>query len=271
MKKNQKELKCGLVDIHGPTASDKACSIFENLAELFECETNTEAADTLVKKWNFLSKKGKLDLDSESDYVSIRTSKTHIVDLAVLINELSGNTLEKKDISSAKKEVKSWKQPEAFLWDKGDVFYIKISDSVTVYGQVLDKTSYNAPTCVLFSYFTDNPANCIDRILTSEPITILHVDDGCLNDQTWVVFGREDPVLKPDSGPCGKKGAVGSIDWDGLETIARAWHGLNPWNRYYKDDYLDEMLLEGVSRPSNAVMLDRASLEKYGIKRAEWV
>lgn len=107
-------------------------------------------------------------------------------------------------------------------------------------------------------------------VKTSKPISILHVHDVHLNDGTWKVIGNIKAILPPGSGPCGVRGAVGSIDWDGLETLANAWHGLKPWNKYYKEDYLDRFLLKGVTRPENVILLNREELESLGVKRHEW-
>jgi hypothetical protein len=270
MSKNQKHLEIGHIKIHGPTFSDKKCSIFEDLAELFKCETNFDAAKLLKDEWELLDKKGKIDLDSESDFVSILMAKSQSIDLAILINKLAGKNIDKKVITSAKKELKTWKQPEAFLWKAGDVFYIGLTESIVVYGQVLSDDD-KMPTCALFSYFTKTPTNNIDAILSSKAITILHVSDDYLNDQSWVVIGNRTSSLDISAAPCGISGEIGSKYWDGLKILARAWHGLDPWNRYYKENYLDEKLLEGVSRPDKAVVLNRIDLETLGVSRPEWV
>ncbi|MBT9139016.1 MAG: hypothetical protein DDT31_01596 [Syntrophomonadaceae bacterium] len=76
--------------------------------------------------------------------------------------------------------------------------------------------------------------------------------------------------MPPGSGPCGAKGIVGSIDWDGLETLANAWHGLKPWNVYYREDFLEGFLLKWVTRPENVILLNREELELLGVKRPEW-
>jgi hypothetical protein len=48
---------------------------------------------------------------------------------------------------------------------------------------------------------------------------------------------------------------VGGVSWEGLEILANAWHGLEPWNRFFRTDFLDQHLMRGVERPASAVML----------------
>lgn len=260
----------GSVEIHGPTASEKRCSIFINLAKLFNTEYTSDAVEILKLKWKETGKKGKLDIDAESDYVSILTSKSAIVDLAILINDISSNKYELNNVNEARNIIKGWKQPEPYAWEIGDIFTFQLNNGSFAYGQVLDKTYYNAPTCLLFSYKSEEIEHNIKAVINSKPISILHVHDDHLNDGAWKVIGNTKAILPPGSGPCGVKGAIGSTDWDGLEILANAWFGLKPWNEYYKEDYLDKYLLSNVTRPENAIFLNKEELEALGVKRPEW-
>lgn len=38
--------------------------------------------------------------------------------------------------------------------------------------------------------------------------------------------------------------------------LANAWRGLEKWNEYFRDDYLDRHLLPGIARPANADLLE---------------
>lgn len=260
----------GSVKIHGPTASEKRCSIFMDLAELFNAECTSDAVEILKSKWKESGKKGKLDIDAESDYVSILTSKSAIVDLALLINDISSIKYELNNVNEVRKIIKGWKQPEPYAWEIGDIFTFQLNNGTFAYGQVLDKTYYNAPTCLLFSYKSEEVEKDIKTVINSKPISILHVQADHLNDGSWKVIGNTKVVLPPGSGPCGARGSIGSIDWDGLETLANAWHGLKPWNKYYKEDCLEKFLLKGVARPENVILLNREELESLGVKRPEW-
>lgn len=262
----------GAVKIQGPTVAEKRCSIFLDLANVFKTEFTSEAVDILKNRWKDGGYRGRLDIDFESDFVSVLASKSIIVDLALLINNYAPHEiiLEQSAIDHARKVIKSWKQPKPFAWGIGDVFSFKLIDGMFSFGQILDKTSYNAPTCLLFSYKAESEFQNIDKILKSQCLSILHVFDDDLNQGLWKVIGNTKPILAANSGPCGARGAVGSKDWNGLEVLSNAWHCLRPWNNFYTDDYLDKFLLEGVTRPKNAIILTKDELEKYGIKRPEW-
>lgn len=94
----------GPLEIQGPTASEKRCSIFVDLAELLNMEYTSDAVEKLKSEWKELGKKGKLDIEAESGYVSILTSKSAIVDLALLINDISSQRRELDKKMSVKLE-----------------------------------------------------------------------------------------------------------------------------------------------------------------------
>lgn len=270
MSNQQKSYVLGSLEIIGPTASEKRCSIFVNLAGLFNTEYTSDAVEILETKWKESGKKGKLDIDPESDYVSILASRSAIVDLALLINDISSKKYELNSIDEARKTIKGWKQPKRYVWEVGDIFTFQLENGNFAYGQVLGKTGYNAPTCLLFSYKSEGIEQDIKTVESSKPISILHVDGDNLNNGSWKVLGNTKPVLPLDSGPCGAIGTVGSIYWDGLEILANAWHGLKPWNKYYKEDYLEQFLLKGIARPENIILLNKEELQSLGVKRPEW-
>lgn len=272
MSENKMYTLLGSIKICGPTSREKRCNIFVNLAALFGCEFNKEAALKLQTEWKKMAFKAKLDIDSESDFVSIYVSKSAVVELAVLINQMAieKHALDQELIESVRNEIKKWKAPEPFQWNIGDIFYLVLSENLLAYGQVLGNFRGIAPTCVLFEYFTESPTLNISTVLNARPLAILHVSSDHLDDNKWIVIGNSKPVLNPNSGPCGERGAVGSRDWDGLEILAKAWCALKPWNQYYKENYLDEFLLSGVCRPQRVILLGRSALEALGIKRSEW-
>lgn len=265
-------ISLGSINISGPTSREKRCNVFVDLAALFGCEYSKEAALKLKTEWKKSGFKAKLDIDSESDFVSIYVSKSAVVELAVLINQLAieKHALDQELIESVRNEIKKWKAPEPFKWNVGDIFYVALSENLLAYGQVLGSFRGVAPTCVLFEYFTECPTLNISTVLNSRPLAILHVSSHHLDDKEWIVIGNSNPVLNPSSGPCGERGAVGSKDWDGLETLAKAWCALKPWNQSYKENFLDEFLLSNVCRPQRVILLGRSELEALGIKRPEW-
>ncbi len=70
-------------------------------------------------------------------------------------------------------------------------------------------------------------------------LSILHVASEHLDSREWIVIDRRAPVNDPFSGPCGK-----SVSWDGLDYLARLWHGFMPWNANF-DRYLMRSVKHG--------------------------
>ena len=42
-----------------------------------------------------------------------------------------------------------------------------------------------------------------------------------------------------------------------LSSLANAYYGLAPWNAFYKDTYFDELLLPGIARPSDVMLVSK--------------
>ncbi len=78
--------------------------------------------------------KGKLDLDSESDFVSICGSRRVIVDVAILINELSQTAppIEAKRIEEVRRHLRAFRRTKPKAWSVGDVFAVPLQDILQV-------------------------------------------------------------------------------------------------------------------------------------------
>jgi hypothetical protein len=98
-----------------------------------------------------------------------------------------------------------------------------------------------------------------------KPISILHLTGMLLNNGKWKVLFNETVRLNPDSGCGGKNGNVGSSSYSDntLEGLANAYWGLKPWNVEHDENFYDEILLKNISRPNNAIILNKADRQKY--------
>lgn len=249
----------GAVTIWLPTAGDASCSILHDLADTFGLETNADAVDRLRRAWRESGCKGRLDIDHEADFVSIHAGRDAIVDVVALIDRLAlpqmSRNVSEQEVARVRALVKAHRRPPRFRWEVGDVFALPLSDGTFAFGQVLwemnfaKRSGLRAPTCALFEHragATDDthvPEVDLDEIVTSRTLVILHVASEHLDGREWVVIGRRPPMSDPFSGPCGEPGKVGSVSWDALDLLARAWHGLQPWNKN-----LDRYLLRGIRR-----------------------
>jgi len=258
-------VRLGALKIWLPSAGRSYCYIFHDLAELLGVECNGDAAARLEAEWKRRGKRGRLDLDYEADFVSIHAGRDAIVEAALLIHELAVPDVPRptdEEVARVRATIKQHKRPAPALWEVGDVFAAPLADGTFIFGQVLWEPVFEkgagvrAPTVSLLEYRLPRPDEVdIDEVVRSRTLAILHVQSHSLAEGRWRVVGRRPVTSDPFGGPCGRFGAVGSVCWDGLEILANAWYGLEPWNQYFRPDHLDQYLMKGVSRPASARML----------------
>ncbi|MFB3167350.1 Imm26 family immunity protein [Neobacillus sp. 179-C4.2 HS] len=165
----ESSLLVGKIAINFPDYSSKEFFIFEDLAELFNFETNYEAEKYIKKK---LKENGikKVSIDSESDFVSIQT-KSHslILDIAILINELANVSLDKETIRDLKNTLISVKPPKKQKWRLGDIFTIPIEDGTFCFGQIVELIEGTFPICVVFN-LNNSVTPTLQELVSSEII-----------------------------------------------------------------------------------------------------
>lgn len=275
-------IRLGELEINLPGVSDPSCSIVHDLAGLLGLEFNHHAEEQLKRAWVRGAQSGVLDLDHEADSVSIHAGRDAIVRVAVLIHELADPplVLDPAEVERVRKLVRRHRRPKPYAWRVGELFQVPLADGRYCFGQVLWEQDFaagsklRAPTCTLLEHVTAHaagpdalPSDTLEEILTARTVAILHVGSDHLDSQRWKVVGWHEPMDDPFSGPCGTPGKAGCVSWDGLETLANAYWGLQAWNPFYRDDYLDRFLLAGVERPEAAVMLDATQLAARGVTR----
>ena len=256
-------IQVGLLSIELPDVSEARCHLMHDLTELFGVETNQDALEHFRVAWREAGHKGRLDLDCESDFVFIYAGRDAILEAAALIHTLAGKPLPAAELAAARAQLRAHKRPKPRRWNVGDVFAVPLIDGSLGFGQVLWEQDFaagsglRAPTCALFELHASAAPGDLDEVVTSRTIAILHEPSRALDSARWQVLGNRPPANAPFSGPCGQPGKVGAVSGDHLEQLANAYHGLAPWNAYYKDDYLDFYLLPGITRPASAVLVPR--------------
>jgi len=252
MKIENNTLKFFAFDILMPDESCSRFGIFHDLAALFGLEYNAEAVKLLRKTLRASDKdpKRKARIDWEADRVSITTAQAGVIlVVAETINELSAPEFRQPFDEAASSQLldllTSWERPRPKKWKVGDVFCIPLRDGSFAYGQVLAQ-DYRTPTCSLFELRTEQMQRDWQVVPKSRIITILHLGPELLDKGIWVVLGNQPVSADPDSGPGGRQGQIGcrSFGANKLVQLAEAYHGLIPWNSFYKQDYLDELLME---------------------------
>lgn len=264
----QYKIQVGQITINLPDENQSSFSIFEDLAELFDKEFQSEAIKLL--KSQIKDVKPKPSIDSESDFASITTSNVDtLLSVINVIIELSTNEIKKsfaqvdqaelqKIFTRAKKN-----RPKPKEWNIGDVFAIPLLDNTFSFGQVLDKKYC---TCVLFAIRSINSGLTFEEFKKLTPISILHLGKDLLNNGQWKVLFNIKPTLNPDNGSGGKFGTIGCTSYGGggiMNDLANAYWGLEPWNVLYVENYYDEILLKGVIRPNTALILNPIDRQKY--------
>ncbi|MDR7002924.1 hypothetical protein [Neobacillus niacini] len=125
----ESSLSIGKITVQFPDHSSKEFFIFEDLASLFNFETSYEAEKFIKKRLKDNGITKKVDFDSESDFVSIRTRNADVIlEIAILINEIASSPIDKDAIKDFKKLLLAAKPPKKQKWGIGDIFSIPLSD-----------------------------------------------------------------------------------------------------------------------------------------------
>lgn len=265
---NQYRYKLGPITINFPDENQSNFSIFEDLAALFGKEYQSEAVKLLRSELKDI--KPKASIDYESDNASITTP--NIGSLLAVINsiiELSDEKHKKLFPGINQDELKivfanaKKNRPRAKIWQTGDVFAIPLNDNTFSIGQVIDKKHHC--TCALFAIRTNTIPIDQSAFKNYKPIAIMHTTDSLLNNGKWTILFNEPVTLNPNEGAGGRYGAVGSKSYSpGIMTdLANAYWGLQPWNTWFDEKYLDKLLLKGLTVPNTALILNETERQKY--------
>lgn len=260
----------GPIKIHLPDENQSYFSLFEDFAELFDKEFQSEAYKLLKEKLKDV--KPKPQMDYEADFISIETTNVDtllatieaVVFLSCTDFKLQFPVIDYEALRIEFTEVKK-NRPKPKVWDTGDVFTIPLRDNSYSIGQVLDKRRC---TCALFEFKSHNkPSLETINFKQLKPISICHLSNGdLLNNGTWEVIFNATVSLNPNSGHGGKPGEIGSRSYGGcgiLTDLAEVYWGLYPWNTKYHENFYDEMLLKKVNRPASALVLNPIERQKF--------
>ena len=263
-----KQYQIGPIKINLPDENQGYFSIFEDLAEFFGKEYQSDAVKSLRSKLKNI--KPKATIDYEADFTHITT--TNVDTLISVINaiiELSKDKYEdySKIDSLALREIllqAKKNRPKPIEWKIGDIFAIQLADKTFSFGQVLDKKYC---TCVLFNYRSGKPELSKLNYLELQPLSILHLSNGdLLNNGHWSIISNEQVKIDPNMGYGGKAGTIGSISHGrcrAMVDLANAYWGLEPWNVMFEENYYDKLLLKGIPIPNTAVILSQEDRVKY--------
>lgn len=223
-------LTIGSIEVHLPSASMAYHSIMLDLAEALDVDENAVALKLFLDAWRQDGPRHRLGADREADYAFLRGGKDAILRAAVLIHELAGWPLGDDEVTRARAALRAHKRPKAKPWKIGDVFAAPLGDGTFIFGQVLAE-QYRSPTCALFESRAKSTDVPLEEIVTSRTLAIFHEQPDALDEGRWVVIGSFEPVNEPYGGPCGDPFRVGGISTNQFVATARAYFGLETWNR----------------------------------------
>jgi hypothetical protein len=133
----------GKILIRLPDENSKQFYIFQDLADLFGDEYQSDSVSKLRKELKTIDIKPKPSIDYEAENASIRTTNADtIFETAKIINELSIPEIKVNDSKTwtdLQKTLKDWKRPKPQKWTIGDIFTFKVKDDSFVFGQVVGK------------------------------------------------------------------------------------------------------------------------------------
>ncbi|MBG9445275.1 Imm26 family immunity protein [Cytobacillus firmus] len=194
----ESSLLVGKITINFPDYTSKEFFIFEDLAELFNFETNYEAARYIKKKLKVNGINKKVSIDHESDFVSIRT-KSHslILDIAILINEIANVSLDNQTIRDLNNTLNSVKPPKKQKWGFGDVFSIPLEGGTYYFGQIVELIESTFPICVVFNLNKSGmQMPTLQELVSSEIIAAASISSFYLDDFTYKVILTAEPLVQ---------------------------------------------------------------------------
>jgi hypothetical protein len=142
-------------------------------------------------------------------------------------------------------------------WNTGDVFAIELMDKSKIYGQVLDLQMTNIVRVALFNERTD--FIILSELCKAENlISLLASSREQLDYGVWEIMGNKEVNIEVSRYPNEQyrdSGWVGAKHYDAaiIEEFANAYYGLIPWDDWASPNYLDNLLIDPSSKPTNLI------------------
>jgi len=195
------ELIFGSLKIFLPDENTGNFYIFQDIAELFGDEFQSDAVRKLKKEIKSITLKPSPSIDYEGSNASIRTTNPEtLLQTIRIINNLSilkyRHSFSEGDWDNFKHQLFCWKRPKPQKWNVGDVFSIKLMDESYSFGQVVGKH----PTIVLFDIKKDSESVEHCELESAKVVTLLHLLDDRLRDKTWKILSNYKILVDKDSG-----------------------------------------------------------------------
>lgn len=262
------EIQFGHFSISFPDYTFNTFTIFEDLADFFNVDYQSDAVKILKKELTQLELKPKPSIDFESDNTQIESrSADTIFKVANLIMNL---TIPEKQITLTKTEsdeilgrLQSWKRPAKQKWIIGDVFSIPLENSSYCFGQIIGThITKRSPICALYELNKETHSTSFDELSRCRVLSVWNCDSEELDNHTFKIQFKSEIIVNPKKvkNPKISGGAT-------FQTLANVYYGLEPWNVMFKDNYYDDFFQDDIERPKNVMWLNSEERIKYRKER----
>lgn len=153
-------------------------------------------------------------------------------------------------------------------WKPGNVYAVPLTDGSfgIVQAVVASPGLPGVINVAVFDYRYPNLAECRKQVSREHVIALLGTWRAEMNGGWWALIGWSEPCVGVMEFPNVQlQGGVGHVHHSGgiIENLISAYHGLLPWNTNYREDYYDQLLAPGVTRPKAARLLNALELATY--------
>jgi hypothetical protein len=258
------EIKFGHFTINFPNESIGFFSIFENLADFFGTEIQSEAFELLRTELKKIELKPKPNLDFESDYTQIDSrSADTIFEIAKIVHKLTLPAkrieIEEKQLEEIYRQLKKWKRPPRQKWKIGDVFFVPLLDKTFSFGQVVGThLTAKSPILALFEIKQVKSEITVDQLLAARILSVWNSDDEDLANHKYKILFNAEIIANPERVKDKKMSGGATMD-----NLANVYFGLVPYNVMANENYYDEYLQSDIARPQNVLWLNKEERIKY--------
>ena len=257
------EIKFDFFTIQLPDESSAVFSIFEDLADFFGTEYQSEAFDLLKTKIKELDLKPKPNLDFESDFTNIDTkSADTIFEVAKAIHNLTVSRKKREltdsELETIYEQLKKWKRPPRQKWKVGDIFSIPLLDGTFSFGQIVGTHLTQSPILALFEIKQEQNTITTDQLIEARILSVWNFDDEYIANHNYKVLYNEELIASPEK--VKNKEHSGGAD---IHHLANVFFGLELYNVMYQENYYDKFLQPNIQRPKSIIWLNQYERNKY--------
>jgi len=149
------------------------------------------------------------------------------------------------------------------------VYAVPLLDGSFCFAQAIADALPTVIDIAIFHTRTDHLPTAPPVLRRSDVISLSATWRQALNRGDWAALGVTDLLVDRLDMPnqkllnAGTTVGIKHADSGVFEGLLNAWYGLEPWNVMHKENYYDEKLAPGVSRPESAVVLSSTERESH--------